>query len=78
MGRTALSKLDDADRLDKLAAKIKQSDSASSSELKNAARGIRKRAITQMKARPRKRSGGRSGTGVGVSASAAGSHVDIG
>lgn len=55
MGRSADSKLTQADDLDKRAAKLKQADPESSRELKELARRQRKAAIKQLKHRPKKR-----------------------
>ncbi|MBA7543377.1 hypothetical protein ES705_35708 [subsurface metagenome] len=55
MGRTATSKLERANFLDKEAAKLKQKDPESADKLKELARVERRKAIRQMKARPKKR-----------------------
>ncbi|MBA7537125.1 hypothetical protein ES705_29392 [subsurface metagenome] len=55
MGRTATSKLERANFLDKEATKLKTKDPESADMLKNLARVERRKAIKQMKRRPRKR-----------------------
>lgn len=63
MGRSALSKLGDADELSRQATKIKKKDPESARELDSLARLKRKSAIRQMKRRPKKR---RVSLGIGV------------
>ncbi len=58
MGRTAESKLEEADRLDTRASKIVKRDPVSSQALKDLARTKRTSAIRQMKRKP-----GRKGSG---------------
>ncbi|MBA7543381.1 hypothetical protein ES705_35712 [subsurface metagenome] len=55
MGRTATSKLERANFLDKEATKLKQRDPESADMLKDLARRERRKAIRQMKRRPKKR-----------------------
>ena len=55
MGRTATSKLERANFLDKEAAKLKTKDPESADKLKELARTERRKAIKQMKRRPKKR-----------------------
>jgi len=55
MGRSALSKLGDANVLSKEAAKLRVKDPESSRELDDLARSKRKSAIKQMKRRPKAR-----------------------
>ena len=54
MGRTATSKLERANFLDKEATKLLKRDSESADMLKNLARLERRKAIKQMKRRPKK------------------------
>ncbi|MBA7582727.1 hypothetical protein ES708_24664 [subsurface metagenome] len=56
MGRTATSKLERANFLDKEATKLLKRDPESADMLKNLARAERRKAIRQMKRRPKKRS----------------------
>lgn len=53
MGRSALSKLTDANELSREATKLKKKDPVSSRELEDLARSKRKSAIKQMKRRPK-------------------------
>ena len=55
MGRTATSKLERANYLDKEATKLSKRDPESADMLKTLARIERRKAIKQMKRRPRKR-----------------------
>lgn len=55
MGKSSMSKLNDADELNRMAAKLTKSDPESSHELKELARAKRRQAIRQMKRRPKKR-----------------------
>lgn len=55
MGRSALSKLADADELSKRATGLRKRDPESARELDNLARSKRKSAIKQLKRRPKKR-----------------------
>lgn len=55
MGRSAMSKLADAAELDKQSDKLKKRDPESARQLEEMARSKRRRAIRQMKQRPRKR-----------------------
>ncbi len=55
MGRTATSKLERANFLDKEATKLKTKDPESADMLKDLARKERRKAIQQMKRRPKKR-----------------------
>lgn len=55
MGRTAISKLDRADVLDKKSRELKSRDPEASAQLKDMARSERKKAIRQMRRRPGKR-----------------------
>jgi len=54
MGKTATSKLAEADSLDATASKITKKDPESSRELHELARAKRKSAIKQLKRKPRK------------------------
>jgi len=58
MGRTAMSKLEQAGDLNKTAANIRKRDPESARELDNLARLKRKAAIKQLKKRPNKRARG--------------------
>lgn len=55
MGKSAQSKLDFADDLDKKAARLNKRDSESSRELRELARKQRKSAIKQLKRRPKRK-----------------------
>ncbi|MBA7581780.1 hypothetical protein ES708_23691 [subsurface metagenome] len=55
MGRTATSKLERANFLDKEAAKLLKKDPESADKLKELARTERRKAIRQMKRRPKKK-----------------------
>jgi len=55
MGRTATSKLERANFLDKEAIKLKTKDPEASDSLKSLARTERRKAIKQMKRRPKKK-----------------------
>lgn len=55
MGRSALSKLADANELSREAGKLAKKDPQSSRELNDLARAKRKSAIKQMKRRPRRK-----------------------
>lgn len=55
MGRSALSKLEDANLLSREATKLKKKDPVSARELDDLARSKRKSAIKQMKRRPKAR-----------------------
>jgi len=54
MGRSALSKLADANEFSKEASKLRKRDPVSARELEDVARAKRKSAIRQMKRRPKK------------------------
>lgn len=53
MGRSAMSKLDEADELTRKASKLRKKDSESARELDDLARSKRKSAIKQLKRRPK-------------------------
>lgn len=54
MGKSAISKLEDANSLNKEAQKIRKRDPESARSLDDLARGKRKAAIKQMKRRPKR------------------------
>ena len=54
MGKTAQSKLEEADDLNKTATRIRKKDAESARALDNLARSKRKSAIKQMRRRPKK------------------------
>jgi len=63
MGKSAQSKLGEADDLDKIAGRLRKRDPESARELGGLARAKRKSAIKQLKRRPKS---GRSKTALGV------------
>ena len=65
MGKTATSKLAEADTLDATANRIVKRDAESARELHDLARAKRKSAIKQMKRRPKKGFGSRIPTVIG-------------